>query len=270
MNISSTTKRYAALKDRFRAFNKAFGDIRDTQCQWIIPDDKMKLTVTKKITSTLVPAYRKFMKDMEAANFTKNPEKYFKSVWPLHNAVVDHLYTGLQLDLSSVQAARSILGIHNIVSELHVQLDQQPVSSAFIQKMNNSMFAECHWRPWVTYFVGIQSVKWSVLLMKISSKTNTSSNATATQRQSFHSVFVQWKQSLPVLMEDRIPLLLYHCWQAYLYHPWNGRVDHEEWLDHFFDFDRIWIGEGLAYLSLDKILLFLRMWDSVTGQFFVL
>lgn len=80
MTISSAPKRHSALKDRFKAFNKAFGDIRDTQCQWIIPDDKMKLTVTKKITSTLIPSYRKFFKEMEAANFTKNPEKYFKSV----------------------------------------------------------------------------------------------------------------------------------------------------------------------------------------------
>lgn len=82
MNLASQQKKNNALKERFRAFNKAFSDINATQCQWTVTDVGLKSAVKQSIVAEVVPAYGVFCGVMETTNFTKNKTKYFKYVFP--------------------------------------------------------------------------------------------------------------------------------------------------------------------------------------------
>ncbi|KAI3950248.1 hypothetical protein MKW92_026355 [Papaver armeniacum] len=53
----STTR----LKERFKRFNSIFGDVRQDQTTWRIPDEKLRMDLRLTMVQTLIPAYTAFL-----------------------------------------------------------------------------------------------------------------------------------------------------------------------------------------------------------------
>ncbi|KAL9157121.1 hypothetical protein ABFS82_09G124700 [Erythranthe guttata] len=52
-----------AVRERVKAFNGAFEEITVAQCNWVIPDSRLREEVRVSMKAKLVPAYKKFLED---------------------------------------------------------------------------------------------------------------------------------------------------------------------------------------------------------------
>ncbi|KAK3030951.1 hypothetical protein RJ639_036689 [Escallonia herrerae] len=81
----------SSVRDRFKAFNATFEEVRQAQSTWLVPDAQLRERLQNLILEKLIPAYRSFLEQFKSYVESGNhPEKYIKySVEDLRNAVDD-------------------------------------------------------------------------------------------------------------------------------------------------------------------------------------
>ncbi|KAI8928584.1 Cullin repeat-like-containing domain protein [Entophlyctis helioformis] len=66
------------IKDKFKAFNKDFDELFQTQKAYAIPDVELRAQVVKEVKQVLLPMYNRFHDRYTEVEFSKNKEKYIK------------------------------------------------------------------------------------------------------------------------------------------------------------------------------------------------
>eukprot|EP01137_Pigoraptor_chileana_P022073 Opistho-2@86561 len=68
----------AAIKEKFKGFNKEFDEVFTAQKAYSIPDAELRAEVKKENAELIVPLYSKFLERYSSVPFTKNLSKYLK------------------------------------------------------------------------------------------------------------------------------------------------------------------------------------------------
>eukprot|EP01136_Pigoraptor_vietnamica_P015646 Opistho-1_new@59063 len=68
----------AAIKEKFKGFNKEFDEVYTAQKAYSIPDADLRAEIKKENEELIMPLYTKFLERYSAVPFTKNLNKYLK------------------------------------------------------------------------------------------------------------------------------------------------------------------------------------------------
>lgn len=77
--IKNKSKTKTLVKDKFKSFNSQFEELRQRQCQWIVPDIELRESLRLAIAEILLPSYKSFLKRFGYIQF-KNTFNQFRKI----------------------------------------------------------------------------------------------------------------------------------------------------------------------------------------------